>query len=947
MIRKVVAFVVLIAIGLLALHFAVGGESFGGRGSALTRRSSDNDAAPSPTSTGIAVPASGIGEGFGDTVVLTIRGEVELPSMRVQRTPRGIVELPIYRLKAKDSRTTLDAVVEFDDVEVDFFEIGGTPDEPRAVQTGRMTASRAYAKVGKDEKGRPSIQQDRDIDLRDVVFATEAESRIPSLKLVVAQAFVRNVGDRIDVRTTRDEEPFVLTMAGERNLRLTGKGLDASLPSARESADDRVELRVRSEPRLIHEDPREPLQLDARGELTYHERLSTGVASVAASDDVVVRGGTADAPIRAEGDRLFATLSRATEGDRDRRIGWRTVHFDGTPARLTSKDQQLVCRRLDVQLNRRGEPAWITAGGEPRLVSRSAEHGEITFHAERTIRVVRIDAAFGAIHRAYGFPRFAAGTRSDQLVRFDGRAELEGAGLAANAGDGLSALRSEHDEREIVLVGAGATRLTQRATAAASTTATGDDGFLLVRSSAGDRMRLGPTDPNVAGPFRIERGELIATGTGACRIEHATTSDRLVIDLASPSQDVTIVRGPGESVAQLRTLHAEVEGGELRAFDAEGDDCVLAAKTADGAVTGNAVRLTSDDPGMLRLHGDAHRRARLVRASGDEVTGAVLTLATLVGEHQQLRADGDARVVVREFTRIGGVASKPASAAVELDATTAVVHPFLLPPPEADPMRGFVPRALRRIVPLAGASLRGPVLHGRGDVRIRQDDAATKSVTTATGDEIWLPLAGGGGGLLVGAPARVTQAEADGASRVAVAYRIQMTGGDALRLLPHDGHLPQLDVPAVALPMGSTPAPGERLVLISEGPIDADASTIRFGGPVRGRTRDQSGAVVADGLAFEADGVSIEREPKTGALVRVTAAAGADLRSGSLTARGRNLVLDARRTTLTVEDPRGRAAVTGRSMQWLGRHVVVDYTTGEGSVWGARFDGGVADGTRH
>lgn len=433
MMRRLVVAILLIAAGLGVLHFAIGFENFakvdGGPQDEPIRRTHDERGLDG----GVRV-----GGDDDETAAISVSGSGEFRDVEREEhvLPDGSrLRLRVYELVAEDSETVADDLVRLDRVTVRFFRIETEPAPPHEVLEGSLTARQAFLQFEKDEEGEPSIREDRDMDLRDVVLESTAESRIPGLRLVVERLLVRQTEQGIDFRTPTEDVPLELTLAARDGevTSLRGRGVRGVLPPRSDAPGAVLEIHVSSSPVFVHGGS----SIRARGPLDYVEDVGSGLGELALRDDVVLEGLPGDdgeaADGHARGERLAGRLLRPrpdarSDPDRPRssRVAWSDLVLAGDGARrveLVQGTMRLSCDRLAVHPAIDGEPAVFIAEGAPSLTDPTLPPATAPrFRAADRIHVVDVARYVGGLHRAFGDPAPWLGRLAGRLVIFEGRA---------------------------------------------------------------------------------------------------------------------------------------------------------------------------------------------------------------------------------------------------------------------------------------------------------------------------------------------------------------------------------------------------------------------------------------------------------------------------------------------------------------------------------------------
>ena len=928
MIRRSLVFVALVVAGFLLLRFVLGETAFTARTSTTGGRSPST--ADQPTGGGIGLQS---GQESGGGVTFSIAGAIELQRSHEALLPDGSrLLLPTYRIKAKDSRPRpeRDNLVELDGVTIEMFRIVERPGaEPVAEPAGLLEASAVFIEIERDEQGRPSLQEDRDMDVRDAVFKSHPAMGVPPMTLVVARARLRS-GKLSSTLTTAPTEHFTLTVEGDRQVTLVGDGLAAIIPA--DAAKAPLDIRVLSNPVLTLDGGATVLR--ARGELHFVERPDQ-TSTIDLRDGVQMQsrllGKTA---FTAAGDHLQGSLRRRKSqgADKKQEAQWSEIVLTGAPARVDGGEFVVEGDRLDVLPSLNAGTRLVTATGQPaRLVLRTQDGARSELTAERRIHIVPLAQVHDELAGAYGFPVGSLGTRYAQLILFEGKTDVDLAQvdgrLELTASQGLRVLRGALPGTPTTLVGLGAVTATL---ASADLHVEGDDGFVLHDAQFGTtrEIRLTLGSPSSARPrFDVRRGaELHVSGTGRCEL-HQTMggpSPGGRVELRSPAQDAVAVL-PSGTLRRIQHLEATTTtAGGLAGFLAEGDACELDAALADGTrVTGGATSIRSDDAREFLLQGNP---AQVDRAGQGRVLGRTIRVQRAkVGV--SLRAEGDAQLVSKLDATADGAA--PA----DLRADVIVVAPWRAPPQAILWHASFLP-------PTAAlgfaSSWRTPHVHAVRKVSLELPGTGPAAEDThAEGSELWLAVEPGGArGRLTGLPA-VVVVDRDGQRTIGEAPTILFghhAGRGTVSLLPAGSALPILRLAdAKGTKFAGLPATDVRaLAITSAGPILVEERTVSFRGPVHAAGEGEVGQT---GFELHADTMQMSRDA-AGAIVEITAAGNVRVTSARLSGSGHTLTLQLKRTLCIFEHPRGDARIVlDDGTSWRGNRIEVDYASYTVRAW--------------
>jgi hypothetical protein len=940
--RRALFALLLIGAALGLLHLLIGFENFAkvesGPGDEPIRRTADERGIDG----GLKV-----GGGDGETPAISVSGSGEFRETR--REERVLADgsrlrLRVYELTAEDSETVAEDLVRLDRVDARFFQIDDDADPPREVHVATITARQAFLQLGRDEQGKPSVLEDRDVDLRDVVVASTAEAEVRGLRLEVARLLVRQTEQGIEFRTPTAEVPLLIELAGDEGLTtLRGLGVRGILPPHAGAENALLEIHITSQPELVHGSS----SIRARGRLDYVEDFGAGVGDFALADEIVIEGmpgETGDSvPSVARGQRLAGRILRgeaatgtAGLGDRgSRRSGWRELRLEGAGPRrveLVRDALRLTCDRLHVLPAFGGEPAMFVAEGEPEISDPTRALADSPrLRAGERIHLIDLPRLLAPLHAPFGYPRPDFGRLAGRLLVFEGPSTLRDPerGLELEAAGGLRLLQSA-DQELSMLVGSGAVVLR-----GADLSARGPDGFVL--RQVGDRqwIRLGPSDPDPAHRFVAERetadGRLRIEGSGACRFERAADGSTRVL-VESPAEDLAVERG-GDALRQVAALDATVSpANELLAFAARGArariETTVPARDGRPAerLVGEAREIHKLGLAGVRLLGDAvvTRAAGHGRATGD------LVEIHRSGRDELIVVARGANATVRSTTTAGAeTGGEPRE--VELQGRDLRVLPGILP-------RALV--ALHGIDPRLATVTTGRIALASGSVTAVVRDAAGVGTTEATGERLAMRI-DDSAAVLDGRTAVVETLTEDGHRLVARAPRIRVLGGDPsarrVVLLPDAGFTPSLEVHG-----GSGSEAFRSFRITCQVPIEADDVGVRIDGPFAVRGLDPAGEVQPDGLWLDAESLRLTWLPGTYSVGQLVARGEAVLRYRGVVGFGDEMRVDAPRTLLEVESLSATpAGVELRGRRLEGDLFRVDYEAMRVQAWGLR--GAAAD----
>ncbi|MFY9342880.1 MAG: hypothetical protein WAT39_10345 [Planctomycetota bacterium] len=610
--KRLLAFLVLLALGIAVLRFAIGDEGVTGPGPVSA---TDQPAPPRPGGEGIPVRQGS----FGATVTQT--GPLKIPRWRPIDEGGGRVRKEeIFVLAAADSRPVGNGVQQLDGVQVQIFD--------RGRQVATMNGRQAFVELQTDARGELSFDEAKDIDLREVVVTSLPDGPLGGVRLELGDAKVRIAGGELLLTTDRDQ-PVLMTMAGERTVTLRGKGAQARFPRDRNSALRAADVEILHEPVL----EADGLVATAKGRLHLVEDLDSGTGKVTLDDQVVLEladgrlqwagagprapAAAPTAPAKVSGDQFTGWLlhSKTARDDGTARsvLHWRQLVLTGAPARVELPELRLDAPKLTVLPGVLDEPFLITAhGGAARFELRELRAAGqpprlATGSAQRRIHLASPGQGAGAFHRSFGFPRWSlAPLDQTRVVVAEGAAQLVSELRTVDASDGVRIVRREGADGGIAR-GFGTVAITQRATNARQQDllASGNDGFTHLVTPAGEWLYLGAasTDPGRPAPpcrFDVRYGDSTLRGLGTCVASRS--GDLVRLDVSSPDASLhATMPGQGLDLRGVHRLTGTLAGETLGELDVAGWPVVLDLDRAGERATARAPRIVQIGPQSFRL----------------------------------------------------------------------------------------------------------------------------------------------------------------------------------------------------------------------------------------------------------------------------------------------------------------------------------------------------------
>jgi hypothetical protein len=904
-------------------------------------------------------------------------GPLSFPQYRTIPLPDGSARHErVFVLDAEDSTPLTDTLQQLDRVTVQLFE----NDQPNAA----LHAQRAFLELNRDTSGKPSLREDKEIDLREVMFETLPGARLEGLRLELGNARILVAEDSLRLRTTSEDDPVLLVVDGARSGTLRGKGLQARLPRNRNSTLRRADIEILHEPVL----ETDGLIVRATGRMHYREDMDRGSAIVTVDDHVQLDLARAGLPVagaasehpsatpvtdargtQIRGDRFTGWLRRdeaaRAGGGGQGNSAWEKLQLTGAPATVDLDAGRLLTPRITVLPGPLGEPWLVTAhGGESRIEQTQIRPGSkqtdlVTGTSLRRIHLVRIGSGAGAQLRSFGFPQWTLRPLNElQVVVFEGASRLDGGHRTVTASKCLHVFHRDGSSTGIVR-GFGDVHIEQRAEKAGEQdlVATGNDGFVLHATETTQHLQLGPALPaDLDAPaaawrahrYQVQYGAATATGVGVCQVDR--DGERTRLWLRAPGSE--IAGRLGAQVVDLdnvRQLEAVLDGKELTAFEAAGlpahcrrlgpEDTVIAVAPRLLQIGPRSLRLTrvpdAAPPGLWPPLAEQNALPILTRtlaANGTHKAGRVEVRGPSIDVHHvggtdvlvEAVADDGVRPTVN-LSLDAGPGGEPTTAFFHAQRLRAL--PFAL---TADARLAHAGGSRGPLVDLLFASVAQPWLIV-DDVQDFQLEDPRYGLIEGHGTRLVLSQ-GAQAGMFVGDPDRGMPAEVrrthDGLETTTRGARVRVFREQELRLQAlrtfedRSAFLP----PSVTLHRRGSAALLSHMNAVCQGNIDVLPDRVQFGGPVRAIGLTADGQEDPEGILLDARELSLRREPVTGEIVQALAK-DVHVDWTRLQAWSAEVELDMKRTRCIARDPANATVVLPGGSTFTSPRIEVNYET--------------------
>lgn len=983
--KRLIAFLLLVAVGVVALKFAIGDEE-AVRADGDQRPTGQQKADTARRDSGQGVPIGG--NQFEATVVQ--HGPIER-LVGWEQIPLGdgrFRRREIYVLRAGDSQPADDGVQQLSDVTLKLFEEGE--------HAATITADQAFLEFGRDASGDLAISEDKEVLLRNAVLVSEPGSELEGLRLSLGDTRIK-IGEQELRLTTPADQPIELQLDGEHSGTLTGLGVQARLPRSRDAGPRRADIVILSEPRLVTDG----IDVQAAGRMRYVEDTTTGAAQITLNDRVELQldgtslrlaGDRTDArSSTVRGDQFTGWLHRRRSGDKSRdadaenerrkqrppAVFWQRLVLAGAPAVVELPGVRVETPRIMVRAGALGEPALVTAFGGPSRVEQteirpgSDQEHPIVGTAPRRMHLLRLGESVGSLHRRYGFPQWSLRPLYDQrVIVFEGEAELTSGEREVRSSNGLIVTQRESTGSRVVQA-RGQVELRDRGlrdrddALLPELVVRGNDGLLLHTGEEREVLQIGPAADDRSRRWQehvysVLHGGSRIDGVGTCRIDHR--GELTTLTLRAPHDQIR-ADFPVENLElrNVRQLLATVRGERVTELDVGGLPVRAQVLGGDQNLLVRAPRVRQIGPRSLRLLPmpidespwnelpEIDRMPHIQRtwregAAGDgsggdytvEVFGPRIDVHHLGGQDVLIDAHADEDDATRIYARMPQPgADEPTT--VSCTAGRLRILPYVLSP--------FTRRAYG-----GGVALGTTGFHSLGrswlvvdDVREFELDDEQQGHIEGSARQLFISQ-GAGAALFVGdpdtqVPAIVTRT-LDGRIVTMRGARVRMQDDDVVRLSALGTFVDRSVFLSPTMTLHEPGASGllSHMQAVCRGNIDVEPDRVLFGGPVEAEGLLPDGRVDPAGMHIDARELVMLRRDG-----RVHNVRGRDVVVDwtQLDARAAEVELDLVTSQCTATDPDGAEVVLPGGRVVRSAYVEANYRTwvislGPGSATDAR-----------
>lgn len=587
-------FLVLLAIGILALRLAIGDDP-------LVVNQGPDTPPPPPTRSTTGIP---IGQGQMGAAWQT-SGPFHYTWSRSLLAPDGSRRNdPIYQIDTEDSRPVGDGLQQLDRITMTLFRSGQV--------AGVVHAEQAFVAVGRDANGKLSLQEDKEVDLRGMRLEGAPGTNSEGLRIAIARARLLFGTTAMELQTQDLAEPVQVDLTGNRPASLRGKGLRALIPRDRNNPKTVASIEIFSDPVL----EADGMVATANGKLVYREALVSGTLAVSLQDAVQLHiplgPGTSGSgfsftndpqspefsPQVADihSDRLTVYGRRIPDEkgiDGQSALAISMIRMVGTPTRLLMQGLEAQGPFFDVILDSQGEPTSIIAwGGSSRVEAARPDGSRYSAASPQRLEMHRHGIHAAESLRGHGFPLWTLQQlRNQNALHLQGESTITANDRSIQATRGLRILSGDTKGEATTMDGWGQIAATTPGQPGSSTSirAEGNDGCRLTTRFGGVELRLGPAAP----PSFLDMGHPCWSHHYTVTSESATLrgSGSCHLDLSGGDTEITLLSKNGDIKAngarlqadfqQVKSLWIQLQGEAISQLQVTGTPCKATFETAD------------------------------------------------------------------------------------------------------------------------------------------------------------------------------------------------------------------------------------------------------------------------------------------------------------------------------------------------------------------------------
>jgi hypothetical protein len=919
-VKRLIAFIALLALGILVLKLAVGDEpAVRAKEAPVTKQKKPRKRSEAPA---VRLQQGNVGTSVTQSGPLKFSEwrEIDLGGSRVRKEE-------VFILTTKDSRPIGEGLQQLIDVNMELFDKGK--------HAATIIASDAFVELGRDANGNPTFQEQKKVELRNAVVTTEDGSQMAGVRLELGDATI-TVGDN-EVQLTTEADQFVtVTIDGKFPVTLTGTGASARLPRNKNSGLQKASVTIQTNPVLTTKD----LSVKASGRMHYVEDTVTGKAQISIDDNVQLDMMASNLRLpesspekqgdistqtavetRITGDQFTGWLLRNKITDKSLKrqrsnfasrdsMAWHRLVLAGAPARINGPGVNILTPRITVRTTALGDPYVVTAhGGESRIEQTDFrptkdQPSPLVGVSKRRIHITRPLDSVGALHRSMGFPQWTLSPLKQQpIVIFEGASKLASGARSVTASDGFVLVRNLSHEAGVIQ-GIGSVTALQRGEQelgsnkpAPDLIAKGNDGMLLAVSQNQQRLQLGPAVREESSQWRdhrysIKHGSVDVRGLGACEVTRQ--GNRTNLSLLAPHDQIEAnFDAQGIELRGVRQLRATLENKTLTNLDVGGLPTQATITNSTENMIVQAPRIRQIGPRSLRLLpmdldespwseiNAINRLPRLVRTwdvtdmdgqtreQSIEVMGPRIDIHHAGGESAMVDAHAEGDELPRIYAKVHQPGAKSAMT-VTCAAKQMQLLPFIVSSEVRAMHFGGTTRLIRDTI---SRSLASPWMIF-DHVRDFQLDDEQQGHIRGTGDRLFISQSAAGM-LFIGNPDNQSPAVVErtlrGRSVVMEGARVRISKNADVSLSALGSFTDRSSFvpPKLTMRNKSASGPLANIRAVCRGNIHIDPGAVRFEGPVEAHGLTKEGVDDPDGIYIDAKQLAMERQANTGEISNI------------------------------------------------------------------------------
>jgi hypothetical protein len=596
-VKKIVWFLALLALGVLALRLAIGDDPL------VAHQTPDIPPPSSPRPTGgIPIGQAQMGAAWQTSGPFHYTWSRSLLAADGSRRNE-----PVYQIDTEDSRPVGDGLQQLDRITMTLFRSGQA--------SGVVHADQAFVAVGRDANGKLSLQEDKEVDLRGMILEGAPGTHTEGLRVAVARARLLLSITALELQTQDLEEPIQVDLTGNRHTSLRGKGLRALIPRERNDPKAVASIEILSDPVL----ETGGMVAYAKGNLVYREALADGSFTVLLENAVRLHiplrqqnssfGFGFSAPDQLadfspqyadiHSERLTVYGRRIPDTGRPdgpSALDISMIRIVGTPSKLEMQGLEAHGKSFDVIVHPQGELASIIAWGGPCRVAVTRPDGMLyTAASPERLEMHRHGVEAAEALRSHGLPLWTLQQiRNQDAFHLQGESEIASNNQKITATRALRILNGDSKGNTITMDGWGQITVSTHSKNSSDSTiqAAGSYGCRLTKRFDSEELRLGPALPSSfldtehpcwSHQYSVRSESVNLIGNGSCHLLRRGVNTEITLLSRDGGIKATGI-GLQTEFQQVKSLWVQLQGDIISQIQAAGTPCKAAFKTAHGQI---------------------------------------------------------------------------------------------------------------------------------------------------------------------------------------------------------------------------------------------------------------------------------------------------------------------------------------------------------------------------